>query len=161
MIRRFIWFCDFIFRCSLAKANYHLEEFKHQTLSNLIRQRYTLNSKITNTSSRWSEMNKHRSTLKKTLPDNNLLNPCLHFTEAINKVNRELKGFPTTSEYKSNIVVIKHSIIFPFFCLRGCFYMEARQNCNMLSIPNWPQLRNSLASPWKVLVLQVYTIILK
>lgn len=110
--RRFIWFSDFIFRCYLAKANYHLEHLKHQTHSNLIRERYTLNSKIINTNSRWNEMNKHRTTLKKTLQYNNLLNPCLHFKEAINKVNRGLRVIFTTAECKSHAAIIYKSVIF-------------------------------------------------
>lgn len=112
MSERFIWFSDFIFRSCLAKANYHLEEFKHQIHSSLIRERYTLNSKIINTNSRWIEMNKYKTTLKKTLQYNNLLNPRLHFTEAINKVNRGLKEIFTAVECKSNTVMIYNLIIF-------------------------------------------------
>jgi hypothetical protein len=103
---RFIWFSDFIFKCCLAKPNYHLEQFKHKTHSSLISERYTLNSKIISTNFRWIEMNKHKATLKKTLQCNNLLKSCLHFTEAINKVNRGLREIVAAAEFQSNTVMI-------------------------------------------------------
>ena len=112
MSRSFIWFSDFIFRFCLAKANYHLEQFKHQTHSNLFREKYTLNSKIINTNSRWIERNKYKTTLKKTLQYNNLLDTHLHFTEAINKVNRGSREIFTTIECKSNTVMTYNLIIF-------------------------------------------------